>query len=36
MRKREFWLLVGPSMLVMVGLLVVPLYRTIQWSFQEV
>jgi ABC-type sugar transport system permease subunit len=36
MRKREFWLLVGPSMLVMFGLLVVPLYRTVQWSFQEV
>src|SRR5918998_35125 len=36
MRKREFALLVGPSMLVMFGLLVVPLYRTIEWSFQEV
>jgi ABC-type sugar transport system permease subunit len=36
MRKREFALLVAPSMLVMFGLLVVPLYRTIQWSFQEV
>src|SRR5919107_1544968 len=36
MRKREFWLLVGPSMIVMFGLLVVPLYRTIEWSFQEV
>src|ERR687894_915583 len=36
MRNREFALLVGPSMLVMFGLLVVPLYRTIQWSFQEV
>lgn len=36
MRKREFWLLVGPSMLVMFGLLVVPLYRTVQWSLQEV
>src|ERR687897_572072 len=36
MRKREFALLVGPSMLVMFGLLVVPLYSTIQWSFQEV
>ena len=36
MRKREFWLLVGPSMLVMFGLLVVPLYRTVQWGFQEV
>ena len=36
MRKREFALLVGPSMLVMFGLLVVPLYRTVVWSFQEV
>jgi multiple sugar transport system permease protein/N,N'-diacetylchitobiose transport system permease protein len=36
MRKREFALLVGPSMIVMFGLLVVPLYRTIVWSFQEV
>ena len=36
MRKREFALLVAPSMLVMFGLLVIPLYRTIQWSFQEV
>jgi multiple sugar transport system permease protein/N,N'-diacetylchitobiose transport system permease protein len=36
MRKREFALLVAPSMIVMFGLLVVPLYRTVQWSFQEV
>src|SRR5918995_3271731 len=36
MRKREFALLVGPSVIVMFGLLVVPLYRTIVWSFQEV
>ena len=36
MRKREFVLLVAPSMIVMFGLLVVPLYRTVQWSFQEV
>ena len=36
MRRREFALLVGPSMIVMFGLLVVPLYRTIVWSFQEV
>ena len=36
MRKREFWLLVGPSMIVMFGLLVIPLYRTLQWSFQQV
>jgi ABC-type sugar transport system permease subunit len=36
MRRREFALLVGPSMIVMFGLLVVPLYRTIVWSFQQV
>ena len=36
MRRREFALLVAPSMIVMFGLLVVPLYRTVQWSFQEV
>ena len=36
MRKREFALLVGPSVLVMFGLLVVPLYRTVEWSFEEV
>jgi len=36
MRKREFYLLVAPSMIVMFGLLVVPLYRTVVWSFQEV
>lgn len=36
MRRREFWLLMGPSLLVMLGLLVIPLVRTIQWSFQKV
>ena len=36
MRRREFALLVGPSMIVMFGLLLVPLFRTVQWSFQEV
>ncbi len=36
MRRREFAVLIGPSLLVMVGLLVLPLVRTIQWSFQEV
>ena len=36
MRRREFWLLMGPSVLVMFGLLVVPLVRTVQWSFQQV
>ena len=36
MRKREFALLVAPSMVVMFGLLLLPLVRTLQWSFQEV
>lgn len=36
MRRREFYGLVGPSVAVMVGLLVVPLYLTVTWSFQEV
>lgn len=36
MKPREFWLLFFPSLLVMGGLLVVPLVRTIQWSFEEV
>ncbi|KNC18521.1 hypothetical protein AC792_11695 [Arthrobacter sp. RIT-PI-e] len=29
-------MLIGPSVLVMFGLLVVPLIRTVQWSFQQV
>ncbi len=36
MRRREFALLVAPSMVVMFGLLLLPLVRTLQWSFQEV
>ncbi|MFT4228824.1 MAG: sugar ABC transporter permease, partial [Microbacterium sp.] len=36
MKPREFWLLFFPSLLVMGGLLVLPLIRTIQWSFEEV
>jgi multiple sugar transport system permease protein/N,N'-diacetylchitobiose transport system permease protein len=36
MRKREFAVLAGPSILVMAGLLLLPLYRTVQWSLQEV
>jgi len=36
MRRREFWLLVSPSLLVMMGLLVLPLYRTVRWSLQKV
>jgi N,N'-diacetylchitobiose transport system permease protein len=36
MRRREFAMLAGPSILVMAGLLLLPLYRTIEWSLQEV
>ena len=36
MRRREFFALVAPSVLVMGGLLVLPLYRTIEWSLQQV
>lgn len=36
MKQREFWLLFSPSLLIMAGLLVVPLIRTIQWSFESV
>jgi ABC-type sugar transport system permease subunit len=36
MKRREFWLLVTPSVIVMFGFMLVPLYRTVQWSFQKV
>jgi N,N'-diacetylchitobiose transport system permease protein len=36
MPRRHFWALVSPSLIVMVGLLAIPLFRTVQWSFQEV
>lgn len=36
MPRRQFWALVTPSLVVMVGLLAVPLYRTVEWSFQDV
>jgi multiple sugar transport system permease protein/N,N'-diacetylchitobiose transport system permease protein len=36
MKTREFWLLFFPSLVVMGGLLVLPLIRTVQWSFEEV
>jgi ABC-type sugar transport system permease subunit len=32
MKRREFWLLVTPSVIVMFGFMLVPLYRTVQWS----
>ncbi|MGO1769474.1 MAG: carbohydrate ABC transporter permease [Microbacterium sp.] len=36
MKPREFWLLFFPSLVVMGGLLVVPLIRTIEWSLEDV
>ena len=36
MRRREYAYLVAPSVLVMFGLLVIPLVRTVQWSFERV
>lgn len=36
MKAREFWLLFAPSLVIMAGLLVVPLVRTVQWSFESV
>ncbi|MBD8477231.1 sugar ABC transporter permease [Microbacterium sp. CFBP 8794] len=36
MKAREFWFLFAPSLIIMAGLLVVPLVRTVQWSFESV
>jgi ABC-type sugar transport system permease subunit len=36
MKRRQFWLLVTPSVIVMFGFMLVPLYRTVRWSFQKV
>lgn len=36
MSKREYWILILPSLLVMFGLLLVPMYRTIEWSLKDV
>ena len=36
MKRREFWLLVTPSVIVMFGFMLVPLYRTVRWSFEKV
>ncbi|MDP3892705.1 carbohydrate ABC transporter permease [Nocardioides sp.] len=36
MRRREFWGLLAPSLVVMVGLLAFPLYRTVEWSLKKV
>lgn len=36
MKAREFWTFVAPSLVVMFGFLVIPLYKTIRWSFENV
>lgn len=36
MRRREYAAFVLPSVIVMFGLLIIPLYRTIEWSFKDV
>jgi ABC-type sugar transport system permease subunit len=36
MRRRQFWALVAPSVVVMFGFMLVPLYRTLRWSFERV
>lgn len=36
MRAREFWGLMTPSLVVMLGLLALPLYRTVEWSLEKV
>jgi ABC-type sugar transport system permease subunit len=36
MTRKQFLLLITPSAIVMFGFMLVPLYRTIQWSFQRV
>ncbi|WP_114559428.1 carbohydrate ABC transporter permease [Desertihabitans aurantiacus] len=36
MRRREFVALTLPSVLVMFGFMLVPLYRTVEWSFERV
>ena len=36
MKRRQFWALVAPSVVVMFGLMLLPLYRTVRWSFEQV
>ena len=36
MSRRQFWALVAPSVVVMFGFMLVPLYRTVRWSFERV
>ncbi len=36
MTRKQFWFLITPSVIVMFGFMLVPLYRTLRWSFQRV
>lgn len=36
MTRKQFWFLITPSVIVMFGFMLVPLIRTLQWSFQKV
>ena len=36
MTRRQFWALVAPSVVVMFGFMLVPLYQTLRWSFESV
>lgn len=36
MRRKEFYAMVGPSALLMIILLIVPLIQTLRWSFQRI
>lgn len=36
MRRREYLVFIAPSVIVMFGLLALPLFRTLQWSLQQV
>ena len=36
MTRKQFWLLITPSVIVMFGFMLVPLYRTLRWSLQKV
>ena len=36
MKRGQFWALVAPSVVVMFGFMLLPLYQTVRWSFESV
>ncbi len=36
MKRGQFWVLVAPSVVVMFGFMLLPLYQTLRWSFESV